>query len=94
MLRLILLSLMLTACSSSQPSECSFDLIGWSKVQKLPDSIKSVNKNNIANWYVNEEGDYFYCKEFGSSNVCGQEFEIHYKNQTGGYSADDVICMQ
>lgn len=94
MWRISLLAFVLIGCSSTPPKGCEFDLNGWNKAIDIPVSLQSKNKKNITHWYVNHDGDYFFCENFVDSNVCGQNFEIHYKKQHGSYSSDSIMCMQ
>jgi hypothetical protein len=94
MWRIFLFSFTLIGCSVKPPQGCNFDLADWNKVNVIPTSLQSSNKANITHWYTNNVGDYFYCNNFVGINVCGQDFEIHYKNQDGSYSSDVIMCMQ
>ena len=94
MLRVVIILMFLSGCSAKPINGCSFDLNHWEKVNSIPKIISSKYKADTDSWYENQGGDLFYCKEFIGNKVCGNEFEMHFKQANGSYQSDEIICMQ
>nr|KJZ03506.1 hypothetical protein TW77_23880 [Pseudoalteromonas rubra] len=94
MWRVIIILMLLSGCSAKPIDGCNFDLNHWEKTSSIPKVLSSNYKTDIDSWYKNQDGDLFYCKRFISNNVCGHEFEMHFKQANGSYQPDEVICMQ
>lgn len=94
--------LTLVGCSANQDNAsavsgaCVVDLLEKSKVSSVPFGINSKYKDDVAGWYKESNGDYFYCINRIDGSRCGNRFEIHWlvDKANGEFKGEEIQCMQ